>query len=74
MASVNISVKREAYDFLRKMKADNKSFSDVILGFKKEQKSVLKFFGSLKDADWKEKEARIKGLRDSFDKRLGAEK
>ena len=68
MASVNISVKREAYDFLRKMKADNKSFSDVILGFKKEQKSVLKFFGSLKE------EARIKGLRDSFDKRLGAEK
>ena len=70
MASVNISLKKEAYDFLKNLKTKDRSFSDVILSIKKEQNSILRFFGVLKDIDWADKENRIKGLRGSFSKRL----
>lgn len=70
MASINISIKKEAYDFLRNLKAKDKSFSDVVLSFKKEPDSVMKFFGILRNLDWNEKEKNMKNLRDSFDKRL----
>ena len=70
MTSINISVKKEAYDFLKNMKAEGKSFSDIILSFKKEQSSIMRFFGILKGPDWKEKEKSMKNLRDSFNKRL----
>jgi predicted CopG family antitoxin len=70
MASINISIKREAYEFLKNMKTEDKSFSDVILGFKKEQGNIMNFFGVLKDTDWKEKEKSMKSLRESFNKRL----
>ena len=70
MTSVNISVKREAYEFLKNMKAKDKSFSDIILSFKKEQNGIMRFFGALKGVDWKEKEKNMKNLRDSFNKRL----
>ena len=70
MASINISLKKEAYDFLKNMKAKDKSFSDVILSLKKEQNSILRFFGALKDLDWADKEKNIKDLRGSFSKRL----
>ena len=70
MASINISVKKEAYDFLKDMKTKDKSFSDIILSFKKEQNSVMRFFGALKEIDWKEKEKSMKSLRESFNKRL----
>jgi len=70
MASVNISVKKEAYDFLKNMKTKDKSFSDIILDFKKEQSSIMRFFGILKNLDWEEKEKGMKSLRESFNKRL----
>ncbi|MBI2649895.1 hypothetical protein HYX04_01115 [Candidatus Woesearchaeota archaeon] len=70
MTSINISVKKEAYDFLKDMKTKDKSFSDIILSFKKEQSSVMRFFGALKGIDWKEKEKSMKSLRESFNKRL----
>ncbi len=70
MASVNISIKKEAYEFLKDIKSDEKSFSDVILSFKKEEKGVMRFFGALKDADWKAKESEIKSFRESFNRRL----
>ena len=69
MASINISVKKEAYEFLRNLKAGDKSFSDVILSFKKEQ-NIMRFFGVLKDSDWDNKERNMKSLRESFSKRL----
>ena len=34
MSSINISIKKEAYDFLKKSKTDDESFSDVILKIK----------------------------------------
>ena len=54
MGSMNIAIKKEAYDFLKKLKGDDKSFSDVILSFKKQD--VMHLFGKLKDQNWKEKE------------------
>jgi len=71
MVNINISIRKEAYEFLSSMKGENKSFSDVILEFRKE-KSVMDFFGCLKDAniDWKEREKEMKNVRESFNRRL----
>jgi predicted CopG family antitoxin len=79
MGSVNISIRDEAYRFLRSLKQKDKSFSDVILEFKKNRQyekgskeAVLQFAGVLKDKgiDWKAKEKRMKEFRDSFNKRV----
>lgn len=70
MASINISVKKEAYEFLKNLKAGDRSFSDVILSFKKDKKDIMRFFGALKDSDWDNKEKSMKSLRESFSKRL----
>ena len=75
MASVNISIKRDAYDYLESLKGEDKSFSDVILEIrevnKNRNKDIMRFFGSLKNLDWKKKEKRMKELRASFNRRLG---
>ena len=71
--SVNISIKEEAYDFLSSLKSRNKSFSDVILGFKKERgdkENIMGFFGALKNIDWKKREEKMKTLRKEFDARF----
>ena len=70
MASINISIKKDAYEFLKKMKGKDQSFSDVILGFNKDKKDIMKFFGVMKGSDWEEKEKNMKGFRESFNKRL----
>ncbi len=69
MASVNISVKKDAYEFLKRLKTKEKSFSDVILSFKKDQNDPLDFFGVLKDVDWGEREKNMQNLRKSFSRR-----
>ena len=70
MTSINISLKKEAYDFLNNIKTGDKSFSDVILGFKKEKSEIMRFFVVLKDTDWAERQRNIGKLRESFNKRL----
>ena len=70
MVSLNISIKKEAYEFLRNLKTKEKSFSDVILGFKKEHSDIMEFFGVLKELDWDEKEKNMLDFRGSFNKRL----
>ena len=75
MGSVNISVKEEAYRFLKSLKAKDESFSEVILKFKERKgnkENLMRFFGVLadKDVDWGEKEKRMNKLRESFNKRL----
>ncbi|MBI2558113.1 hypothetical protein HYW20_02215 [Candidatus Woesearchaeota archaeon] len=70
MASTNISIKKEAYEFLKNLKTGERSFSDVILSFKNEHKDVMRFFGVLKNIDWGEKEKNMQHLRGSFNKRL----
>ena len=78
MGSINISIREEAYKFLMSLKTENKSFSDVILDFKNEDKkgdikTVMKYFGAGKnlDIDWVQKEKRMREVRDSFNRRLG---
>ncbi|MAF36312.1 hypothetical protein CL622_04300 [archaeon] len=70
MVNINISIKQEAYKFLKTLKTKNKSFSDVILSFKSEDDSIMRFFGVLKDKDWEETDQARKELRDSWDERL----
>ena len=70
MTSINISIKKEAYDFLKNFKTNNKSFSDIILSFKKEKNDIMTFFGVLRDMDWDAKEKNMKNLRGSFNKKL----
>jgi len=70
MSSVNISIKDEAYRFLNSLKSKDQSFSDVILQFKMQQGSVMRFFGVLKDEDWQEREKRMRTFRESFEGRL----
>lgn len=70
MASINISIKKEAYEFLKGLKTKDKSFSDVILSFKRKPDNIMRFFGVLKNLDWDEKEKDIGNFRSSFNKRL----
>ena len=70
MTSTNIAIKKEAYEFLKNLKTKDKSFSDVILSFKKENNNIMRFFGVLKNVDWDEKERNMKDFRSSFSKRL----
>ena len=79
MGSVNISIKEEAYRFLKSLKSKDASFSDVILEMKNKginsrgsKENVLKFAGVLKNAniDWNEAEKRMKDFRKSFNKRV----
>ena len=79
MTNINISIKKEAHEFLKSLKSDNKSFSDVIIEFKESvserkgsKEAVLKFFGALKDLgiDWEEKERRMKNFREDFEKSI----
>lgn len=72
MVNINISIKKEAYDFLSRLKRDNKSFSDIILEFEEEKKGIMDLFGCLKDADidWDKVENNIKEFRKDFNKRL----
>ncbi|MFT4313122.1 MAG: antitoxin VapB family protein [Candidatus Woesearchaeota archaeon] len=50
MTSTNISLKKEAYDFLLSQKKKTMSFSDVVLTFKygKKTQSLQSFKGTLK--------------------------
>lgn len=78
MTSINISIREEAYKFLKSLKSKDKSFSDVILELKKDRKFekgskevVLEFAGVLKGRkiDWEDRKKRMKEFRDSFDNR-----
>ena len=77
MGSVNISIKKEAYNFLASLKERDRSFSDVILEFKGRQmerkgskESIMKFFGVLKNINWKEREKRMRDFRKEFNERF----
>ena len=51
--TMNIAIKEEAYAFLKSLKTNERSFSDVILSFiqKAVGKDVMRFFGVLKSVD-----------------------
>jgi predicted CopG family antitoxin len=70
MASINISIKKEAYDFLNQFKQNDMSFSDVILSFKKDDKNIMKYFGKLKGVDWNKRKKEMNFFRKSFEEKL----
>jgi len=76
MSSINISIRKEAYDFLRSLKTRDKSFSEVILEFKKNKgnkEEIIRLVNMDRDinkVNWKEKEERMKDFRESFNKRI----
>jgi predicted CopG family antitoxin len=78
MASINISITNDAYNFLKLLKGRDKSFSDVILELKEKDakkctgKSLLKYAGVLKNSNinWKNAEENILRFRKSFNKRI----
>ena len=60
MGSVNISIKKDVYNKLKKMKKKDESFSDIIRELADEGKDISKCFGLLKgdgNAERIEKEA-----------------
>ena len=80
MSSVNISIKKEAYEYLKSLRRKDESFSDIILEFKEKKrgtaKDLLKYFGAMKDMDinWKEKEEKMNEFRRSFERRLARDR
>ena len=73
MVNINISIRKEAYDFLSRLKSKDKSFSDVILGFREEKgnkENIMGMFGALKDADWGKREKEMQQFRKEFNSRM----
>ena len=75
MASVNISLTREAYDYLKMLKGKDKSFSEVVLEIqgrdfdKGSAKNLLKFAGVLKNLDAKKFDKIREDLNKNFEER-----
>ena len=79
MVNINISLTKEAYNYLKMLKGKDKSFSDVIIDMKERchlrkgsKEAIMKYFGCLKDKniDWDEREKRMKEFREDFNKRV----
>lgn len=74
MANINISLKKDAYEFLKSLKSKDRSFSDVILEFKNSgtNNNIMGLFGGLKELniDYKSKEKRMAMFRESFGRKV----
>ena len=79
MSSVNISLTKEAYGYLKLLKGREKSFSDVVMSLKERnsgkkgsKEAVMKYFGAFKDMniDWKVKGRRMKDFRNEVEERF----
>lgn len=69
MASKNITISEDAYKFLKKMKGEEKSFSEVIMSMKNRRNDVMSYAGSLEDADLKSVEKAREEMREDWEKR-----
>lgn len=79
MSSINISIKKEAYDYLKSIKKEDESFSDAILKLKEEQKKdgllvaeLAEKYGT-EDVDeyyFKERQQSFKEFRQEFERNL----
>lgn len=74
MSSINISLKKEAYEFLRSLKNRDKSFSDVVLEFREKnaRDDIMNLFGALKDSkiDREARNRNMKEFRKSLNNRI----
>ena len=73
MTNINISIRKEAYNFLSRLKSKDKSFSDVILEFKERKgnkENIMGLFGALKNVDWEKREKNMGEFRKEFNGRV----
>lgn len=79
MTSTNISLKKEAYEFLRALKGGGKSFSDVVMELKEGKndrkmngKALVEFSKKIRkmDIDWEEREKSMREFREEFEERM----
>ena len=70
MVNVNISIKEEAYRYLKSLKSKDKSFSQVILEFKKNNRNILRFFGVLKEVDFDSRAKKMAEFRKEIEDRF----
>ena len=75
MASTNISIKQEAYDYLKSIKTEEESFSDAILKLKKEQRkngkllvNIARKYKKPNEEHIKEREEAIQQFRKEFER------
>ncbi|HLC74261.1 MAG TPA: antitoxin VapB family protein [Candidatus Nanoarchaeia archaeon] len=69
MASVNVTISKDAYDFLRRLKRNGQSFSDVILTMKQKKQDVLSYAGIFQGIDLSSIEAVRINARKDWEKR-----
>ncbi|MEK6888675.1 MAG: antitoxin VapB family protein [Nanoarchaeota archaeon] len=79
MGSINIAIKKEAYEFLKSLKGNERSFSDVILEFRESKRykrgskeAILSFAGVLKNKgiDWEARKRIMKEFRNEVEERM----
>ncbi len=75
MVNINISLRKEACDYLKTH--TSKSSSEVVLDFKEKEKvkkgskkAILKFAGALKNIDWNKRKRIMKSFKKEVEKRL----
>jgi len=74
MTVKTITVTEDAYEALKRMKAENESFSKVILRVTKSKESVEKYFGALDKTDARRLERKVKAFRKKVDSDYEARK
>ena len=62
MTTKTITITENAYDFIKRLKAEEESFSDLFIRLAKEKNPLERYFGVLK-GNVKEAEARMKKIR-----------
>jgi predicted CopG family antitoxin len=77
MVNINISLTEEAYDYLRKLKGKDKSFSDVVIEMKEKcndrkgsKELMLKYFGAISESRLDEIEKNTGKIRDELNREL----
>ena len=69
MSSKNITITEDAYKYLKRLKGEQKSFSEVILSFKERKNDVMSYAGALKDADLESVENIRDQMREDWEER-----
>ena len=69
MGSKSITISDDAYEYLKAMKRENESFTEVILSFKARKEGLMKYWGIAKDEDFSSVEATREEFNNNFEQR-----
>lgn len=69
MGSKSITISDDAYEYLKAMKREGESFSDVILSLRKRKEALLEHWGAFVDEDLSGVERARQDLNDGFRER-----